>query len=150
MSNSGTISLTESTIRYDSQLYGSWVLRLNDVLIIGEMTNEMGPFSDDYFLCFVTSEPEWLEASFYANGSDAFITALCERLGPFQFRLNTSTTFASSILWPPHLAGKAMFNFTDLPNTTLLGRLFGVCRNKQELTPDVLLAMARAADSRDA
>jgi hypothetical protein len=82
----------------------------------------------------------------YANGFEAFYRALVEKLGPLELRLNNSTTFASNILWPLHLAGKPMFHFTDLPNTTLLGRLFGVGRNRQELTPEVLLTLARDAD----
>lgn len=140
MGISGTISLSEEVIRYDSPIYGSWVLRLDEVFVIGEMTNEMGPFSDDYFFCFVTGEGRWVEASYYADGSDAFFSALCEALGPLQLRLNNSTTFASNVLWPHHLSGKPLFRFTDL-HTTTFGRLFGFLRNKQELSPEVLTAV---------
>src|SRR5262245_52262326 len=104
MSTSGSISLTRSTIRCNSPTCGDWQLQLEDVLAIGELTSESGPCCDDYFLCFVTHEEKWVEASCYADGFAACFQALNEKLGPLQLRLANSTSFASHILWPPHLA----------------------------------------------
>jgi hypothetical protein len=91
---------------------GGFTLRLSDIRIIGECTNQDGPFADDYFLCFVTAPNLWYEASFYAAGRDEFLAALGERLGvPLQLALQASTDFASRILWPADLAGQPRFDY---------------------------------------
>jgi len=140
MGTSGTISVINGMIRYSSPLYGGWDLPLDKILVIGEMTNELGPFADDYFFCFVIGRGRWVEASCYADGFEEFFADLCAMLGPLQLRLCNSATFASNIIWPNHLAGKPMFRFTDLRHMTLFGRKLGLPRNKQELSSEVLTA----------
>ena len=73
--DSGHIELRGEMIRYASHAYSDWTLLVDDVCFIDEATNQNGPFTDDCFLRFVTDRDSWYEASFYADGRDAFLAA---------------------------------------------------------------------------
>ena len=123
---SGTITLDGETIRYRFARGGEWALALSQVRVIGEATDPYGPLADDYFLCFACGPDTWREASFYSEGRDEFRRALGARLGAgIELRLCASTDFASNVLWPPELAGQPMFEYTDVPPRTWLGRWIG-------------------------
>jgi hypothetical protein len=114
-SDSGRLWLDGEELCYESKTHDSWRIRIADIRVLGEMTNQNGPFADDYFLCFVTdASGHWHEASFYADGFDTCLAALGERwehdLG---VGLCHSTDFASRILWPAHLGDQPMFEFTQ-------------------------------------
>lgn len=95
----------------------------NEVAVFGEMTNENGPFADDYFFVFVTKSKEWYEASFYAEGVDKFLVEFEKRMGLIsQSSLANSTTFRSNVLWPERLTGKDLFEFYTEPVAGFLGR----------------------------
>ena len=143
MSTSGQIQLDGDVIRYRSSRYGNWDLPVSDVRVIGEATNDSGPFADDYFFCFATGPGMWLEASFYAEGRDEFLRALGEKLGsPLECRLCNSTDFASRVLWPPALAGEPMFRYENIPPKSLLGKAFGPMKNRQMYTEQVAALLA--------
>lgn len=143
--DSGTIDLDGDVIRYTSATYSDWSICIRDIRIVGEATNQNGPFSDDYFLCFVTGPEMWYEASFYDAGCDSFLAALGARLGvTFQPELSWSTDFASRILWPIELAGKPMFKYQDFPPKNMIGRLFGSMQNEQTYSDHVLAAINNA------
>jgi hypothetical protein len=117
------LALHDGVIRYSS-VGPVWELRLSALRVIGEYTNANGPYLDDYFLCFATTDSEWYEASFYDEGRDEFLKELGHLLGSdFQLHLVGSTDYASNVLWPPHLAGTPMFTFEPVQATTWLGRL---------------------------
>ena len=106
--DSGQIQVDGDVIRYTSTTYSDWTIPIGDIRIIGEATNQNGPFADDYFLCFATGPELWYEASFYADGRAAFLVELSARLGAtLALRLGSSADFASRILWPGELVGKA-------------------------------------------
>lgn len=143
MKESGRIQLDGDIIRYRSAAYGDWDLPRSDVRIIGESTNQNGPFADDYFLCFATGPERWLEASFYAEGRDDFLRELGATLGsPLETGLCHSTDFASRVLWPPALAGQPMFRFEEMPPKGLLGLIFGSLQNRQTFSEQVGAALA--------
>ena len=143
MSESGRILLDGDVIRYRSAVYGDWDLPVSDVRIIGEATNQSGPFADDYFFCFATGPAMWREASFYAEGRDEFLGALGEKLGtPLEVGLCHSADFASRVLWPPSLAGEPMFRFEDTPPKGLLGKLFGPSENRQTYSERIAAVLA--------
>jgi len=145
MGASGHIRLDGDTIRYRSKLYGDWDVPVSDVRIVGESTDQNGPFADDYFFCFATGPGMWLEASFYAEGRDEFLRALGARLGsPLETGLCHSTDFASRVLWPPSLTGQPMFNYTELPPRGLIGRLLRMPRTRQTYSPQVVAALEGA------
>jgi hypothetical protein len=142
MSDSGRILLDGDVIRYQSAIYGSWGLNLAAVRIIGEFTNQNGPFLDDYFVCFATGLGEWLEASFYAEGREEFLRALEGKLAVrLELGLCHSADFASRVLWPASLAGEPMFRFDEMPTDGLLPAL-GIPRNRQTFSPRVAAVLA--------
>ena len=101
----GKLGIFGDDIAYYHAGGASWRIPLAEVRVIGEYTNENGP-AGDYFFGFVTQD-RWYEASFYAEGAHEFLEELGERLGfELTLYLNNSTTFASRILWPEHLAGR--------------------------------------------
>jgi hypothetical protein len=109
---SGSIRFDGEVIRNRSKLCGDWDLHVVNIRIIGESTNQDGP-AIDYFLCFATGPDTWFEASFYANGRDAVLSALGEKLGTqLDLHLCNSTDFANRVLWPPSLVGKPMFQYS--------------------------------------
>jgi hypothetical protein len=143
MSESGRILLDGDVIRYRSAVYGDWDLRVLDVRIIGEATNQSGPFADDYFFCFATGTSMWREASFYAEGRDEFLRALGAKLGsPVEAGLCHSADFASRVLWPPSLAGEPMFRFGDTAPKGVWGKLFGPSQNRQTYSERVAAVLA--------
>ena len=145
--DSGHIELDGDVIRYTSATYSDWTIRVDDIRIVGEATNQNGPFADDYFLCFATGPGMWHEASFYAHGRDAFLAALGERLGAaLDLRLVYSTDFASRILWPVQLIDRPMFKYQDMPPKSAVGRLLGSMQNEQMYSDDVLAALKGNAD----
>ncbi|MCA9125308.1 MAG: hypothetical protein H6822_35030 [Planctomycetaceae bacterium] len=140
--DSGQIELDGDVIRYTSSTYSAWTIRVEDVRIIGEATNQNGPFADDYFLCFATGPAMWHEASFYAAGRDPFLAALGARLGvTLQLDLTSSADFASRILWPLELADMPMFKYEDVRPKTIVGRMIGSMQNKQTYSDFVLAAL---------
>ena len=144
--DSGQIDLDGDVIRYTSTTYSEWTIRVDDICIIGEATNQSGPFADDYFLCFATGLGMWYEASFYAVGRDTFLTALGARLGDMlHLSLCSSTDFASRILWPVEFADKPMFKYEDVPPKTVVGCLLGSMQNEQTYSDHVIAAFREDA-----
>ncbi|MBT6153250.1 MAG: hypothetical protein HOL01_07150 [Planctomycetaceae bacterium] len=140
--DSGRLELDGDVIQYTSTTYPDWIIRIADIRIIGEATNQNGPFADDYVLCFCTGPGMWHEASFYAEGRDSFLTALGARLGaPLQLCLASSSDFASRILWPVEFVDKPMFKYEDVPPITVVDRLLGPMRNWQTYSDHALEAL---------
>jgi hypothetical protein len=127
--DSGVYRITGGILSYRSEVYGTWELPISEITIIGEYTNEDGPFADDYFIAFLTdAEPGWLEASFYGEGRDSMLEELSRVLGSdLSCGLAHSTTFTSRILWPEHKKSRELFEL--LPE--------GRFRNRQRIKPDV-------------
>ena len=143
MSESGRILLDGDVIRYRSTVYGDWNLLVPDERVIGEATNQNGPFADDYFFCFATGPEMWREASFYAEGRDEFLRTLGAKLGnPLEAALCNSADFASRVLWPQSLAGEPMFRFDDIPQKGLLGKLFKSSQNRQTYSERIAAVLA--------
>ena len=143
MKDSGQILLDGDVIRYRSTVYGDWDLPVSEVRIIGEATNQNGPFADDYFFCFATGPGMWCEASFYAEGCEEFLRSLGAKLGaPLEIGLCHSTDFASRVLWPPSLAGQPMFRFNDVRPKGLLGKIFGPWQNHQTYSDQIAAVLA--------
>ena len=143
MKESGHILLDGDVVRYRSAAYGDWDLPVSDVRIIGEATNQNGPFADDYFFCFASGPGMWHEASFYAEGRDEFLRLLGAKLGsPLQAGLYDSADFASRVLWPPSLGGEPMFRFDAIPPKGLLGKLFRSWKIDQTYSQRVAAVLA--------
>lgn len=111
--DSGRLELKGDVLTYHSEHYGSWELSLKDVSVIGEYTNEDGPFADDWFLVFVEKgEPDWNEASVYAAGKDEVLADLESAFGiKLTCALHDSVTFKSRVLWPRTMLDEKLFEF---------------------------------------
>jgi hypothetical protein len=143
MGSSGQIVLDGDVIRYRSPTYRQWDLPVANLRLMGEATNQWGPCADDYFFCFATGPGMWLEASFYAEGRDEFLQALGAPLGcTLQAGLCHSTDFASRVVWPPSLAGEAMFKYEEVPPKDPLRKLFGSMRKQQTYAERVAATLA--------
>ena len=130
-------------IRYRSVTDGDWTLALADVRVIGECTNQSGPFADDYFFCFATGSGPWHEVSFYADGRDEFLRALEAKLGTsFETGLCYSTDFASRVFWPSAIAGMPMFKYENVPSKGLIGKLFRLIKVHQYCSDQVAAMLA--------
>ena len=141
---SGRIWLRDGVIHYRSTTFGDWDLPLASVRIIGESTNESGPFFDDYFFCFATGPEMWFQASFYARGRDAFLEELSRTLGcKISAGLCHSTGFASRVIWPASLAEQPMFQFNNQPTKSLIGRLFRLSSVMQTYSESVSRLLAK-------
>lgn len=93
------------------------------VKVIGEYTNQNGPFADDYFICFVTDSPGWTEVSFYAEGRGRLLAGIEAYFGAeILLGLCGSTDFNSRILWPPRLVGRDFLEFKPIRPQSLWSR----------------------------
>jgi len=140
---SSTIELKNGIIRYESSGYGSWSLKLSNIKVIGEYTNQIGPFADDYFFAFVAEKDgSWQEASFYSEGREIFFERLASELGiDTTCNLIASTDFKSQIWWPKHLFGTPMFEFRS---EGFFGKL-GLA-NKQYLSSNVIELLSKYSE----
>ncbi len=137
--HAGRLEFCDGIIRYRVGGAPNWELPLSDVRVIGEMTNDHGPFADDYSFCFATEANRWYEGSFYAEGSEGFLKSLVNHLGcDLPLRLIGSTDYDSNVLWPPHLAGRPMFAFIPERPKTWIGWLIGASGNTQWFSDEVL------------
>lgn len=140
------ITLEDDVINFISTVYSDWTMRVGDLRLLGEYTNQDGPHADDYFLCFATDSSGWNEASFYSEGRDEFLASLGTILGEdLSLELGHSTDFSSRILWPEARRGEPMFAFTDVPPKSIIGRVFGSLRNRQTFTDQALSVLQSKA-----
>ncbi|MFN0136083.1 MAG: hypothetical protein ACKVS9_08210 [Phycisphaerae bacterium] len=102
-----------------------WRLPIERIRLIGEDTDQNGPFADDYWYTFAAAADDWYIATFYADGRDAALAELGRRFGvTFRNTLIGSTDFASNILYPPELAGQPLLNYTKVPRKNFFSALF--------------------------
>jgi hypothetical protein len=134
------LRLDGTDLVYSSVEHEHWRLPVRKVRAIGEYTTAAGPTLDDYFFVFVTEDSEcWFEASFYADGRDAFLLKLSKLLGAdIRAGLCNSTSWETRVLWPQTLEGEELFTF--IPETkarSLPGRF------RQKLFPRGILKLAQ-------
>src|SRR3954452_276863 len=104
-----------------------WTLPIEAIVLIAEYTTNEGPYVDDYFLTFITVEDGQLfysSCSFYAEGRDAALLEISDRLGsPVELGLAGSTEWTSRVIWPPSLKGMAYFTFETIPPKNVFQKL---------------------------
>lgn len=104
--------ILDGEVRYSDGERCQWSVPLNSVRIIGEYTNENGPYADDWLLCLVTDCNSWVEGSVHVPNFAAFMAELCVSMGSeFVVSLARSTTFASRVMWPESIADTELFEF---------------------------------------
>jgi hypothetical protein len=107
-----------------------WTVSVDDIILVAEYTTDEGPLADDYYLIFCTIEAGravFATSTFYANGRDAALRTLADRLGsPMALVLSASTVWASRVLWPPDMAEQEYFTFKTAEPNNILERLGGL------------------------
>lgn len=105
------LAIRDGELHYS--LRGEASLRLDDVVVIGEYTNESGPFADDWWLVFLTNYDTQVECSMYAEGVNDGVAQLQRRfVGMLHSGFAHSTTFNSRVLWPPALQHEPLLTFS--------------------------------------
>lgn len=109
----GKVEYRDGTLSYDGSPHDKWLLNVSDIAVVGEYSNENGPFAPDYFHVYVTRDLSWHELPWDAVGGEAAVQAVGRELG-FEpsYTLLMSTRFASCIAWPDNLVGRPLFQFT--------------------------------------
>jgi hypothetical protein len=80
---------------------------LNDIVAIGEVTMNVGPFADDHFIMIITKSRMWNRISVNAIGFDKLISTIGSQLDITSFiRLANRVDFKSRIIYPKYLEGK--------------------------------------------
>lgn len=99
--------------------------KISELYLIGEYTNQSGPYADDYFIVFFAKKEKYeFLASFYVEGIDKFILELgCILSCDLAFELVNSTDFKSRVMWPPELKEEKLFNFTEVVGETFLKKV---------------------------
>src|SRR5688500_7999659 len=77
------------------------------IVVIGEFTNSDGPYLDDWFIAFVTSDGYWQSISWYSENIEEVTKFLSQK---FQTDLNISFLTGSAhwksiVRFPKHLEG---------------------------------------------
>jgi hypothetical protein len=121
---SGRLWIENSIIHYESEHYGQWTSPVSEVLLVGEYTNDHGPYLDDWFYVFMVAGQNWFEASMYAKESDSFRGDLKQALGAdITTGLASSTEFRSRVMWPVSLCGKPIFDFRKVQGASIARRI---------------------------
>jgi hypothetical protein len=143
-------------VRNRSGQFGDWDLRIADLRLVGEATTDQGPFVDDWMLVLAVDWKCWYEASMYvpnvADGVTAW-EALGRAMGANLLPgLAGSADYASRVLWPESLEGRAVFTYEDDPARNWLDRAWralggGAGSNTQTWT-DEMSAFLRSSGGR--
>jgi hypothetical protein len=96
----------------------AWSLPIRQIILVAEYTTDEGPYCDDYFIVFVSTEggrAYFSTCSFYADGMAEVITLLGGQFGTeMELALANSTKWDSRVIWPPDLGGSKYFEFTEI------------------------------------
>lgn len=109
--DSGIVSIIGDKILWHNEDIVFAAMNLSDIAIIGEHTNNSGPWFDDWFITLVGKNGQWINISWYANGVDELTKILSEK---FQAGLNisnlaNSTIWNSIVRYPETLKDKPVF-----------------------------------------
>lgn len=107
-----SVIVEEGFVRYQSSSETVWAFAVKDLSLIGEWTDDHGPWQDDYFYFFLAGVPaQVFEVPMYAN--PRLMEELGQALGvSLECRLVNSTTFSSRVIWPRELEGHDLFKYS--------------------------------------
>ena len=113
-------------------------IAIDDLKLVGEYTTADGPFVDDWFIVFITSEKVWNQISEYTPGMSAVLQELGTYLEANMVGwLASSTSWKTNIIWPIQVEGQEMWDvISDKPVTMMarLKQLFGMQSQRLVLT----------------
>ena len=104
-----------------------WEVPVSSIHIVAELTTPGGPIFDYYYLFLVGEPPKLYRIpmeSLEPVGLERFHSDLESSLGGSLYHsLANSVTYASSIMWPPVMAGKPLIAFSYDARKGFLNRL---------------------------
>lgn len=116
-------------------------LDLKTVMLIGEYTNDQGPFFDDWFLLFLDHENQSFQVSMYAENIE---NVLSELIKTFDFERNlglvNSSDWKSIVLWPETMKGKEFLQLISVEPSNTVGKImsfFGMKQTGVDLTNEI-------------
>jgi hypothetical protein len=106
-----SLALEGEALVYAGPGGAAWRLDADRIGVVGEFTNAGD--GEGHLLAFcIDADGGWFQAPCNAIGADAVLATLGATLGgPIIPRLDNALPCASLVLWPPDLAGGAMFEF---------------------------------------
>jgi hypothetical protein len=116
---------------------------VSDILLVGEFSAPPGVFAADYFFTFlVRGMKETLDIPAYTEGVFELLTELRGSLeGMRSPKLQMSSEFASSILFPEQFAGQKLYDFQQESrpwiNVPVLKNLVVVEKVVKEMSPEL-------------
>lgn len=97
---------------------------LDNILAIGEVTTDQGPFMDDHFLLFITNDKMWNPIPMDAIGFDILTHHVGAYLNIISFiHLANRTDFKSRIVFPKELEGKDFLKLEPIPPKNLIHKI---------------------------
>ena len=138
----GKIVLCDEMISYSSNSFGEWHLSLGDLKIVGEYTNQDGPYAEDHFLVLVDQNNKIFEVPISAEGLDDFLLSIHDKLDcRLDLKLNLHVDFASRVLFPVELNELPLFVLKEVRPSSVLGNFlssFGFGKTEMSLNPRLL------------
>lgn len=116
-------------------------INFEDIVAIGETTNNYGPYEDDWYIIIVFRNGDIFSIPFtYSTGQIVF-EELNRRLNvEMTTKLGGITDWDSNILWPLNIAGKKMYIFNNVKEHNIFRILLsamGLGRIKGEFTSEI-------------
>jgi hypothetical protein len=136
------VFIRERTLYYSYKGTLLFELNLDDVKLIGEYTNDQGPFFDDWFLVFVDTQNQRFEVSMYSENIEAIKDEVVKVFGyDHTLGLVNSTDWKSIVIWPEIMKGKEFLKLEKLKPKSFLEKLkssvFGSYKMNLNLTGEV-------------
>ncbi len=143
---STTIQLTRSNIHY--RIEDKWIeFPINAIQVIGEFSAPHGVLPADYFFSFhLRNRKEQIDVPSYTEGLFEVLAELKKILpGIGNPKLQMSTDFDSNVLYPAHVQGLPMYEWTSRErpwiNLPLLKNVAKVQHVSKTLNPEVMEAV---------
>lgn len=112
-----------------------WSIAIKDLVLIAEYTTKQRANCDDYFLVFVTREQGelfYLQVTGCASGIPEVFDSLESCLGcALDLKLQSSTEWASRVVWPKALAGTPFYEFVNVVPAGLRDRIRSTFKRTQ-------------------
>ena len=158
----GSITIQDGVVYYRGGSFDNWHMRISDIAIIAEITDPLfGLRRDNYSLTllFLKSAEDGFMAPMASKGMTELLVYFEERSGQhLSGKLAGTLEFASNIMWPPELAGQALYRIISPPckyKKGLWGRLVRLREirvrtraiDRIELTPEAAEYLNMSPDS---
>ena len=96
---------------------------VKEIKAIGEFTTADGPYTDDWFLTFITKN-KWIEIPMYTDGMTDFLTDLGKIIGAdLNVKLTNCADWKTRIMFPAELKEKELYGIENIEPKTFWERI---------------------------